>query len=256
MEIDLHLQTQLAAGYKSASQIARVLTETWAGEQLFCPNCGAHLYTCSPNTRTVDFTCPDCGEEYQLKSSKKLFHKRVLDAEYHTTLQRALKEQHPSLILLNYHQERMIVTNVLMIHRASITPSCIIPLQPLKAPARRAGWQGCWYDLQRIPFLAQVQIIRDQIIMPKDQVLLKWKTIQKMLSIELQSRGWIFDVLTIVEKLRPSFTLQDVYQYEDYLQNLHPQNHYIRPKIRQQLQFLRDMGVIEFEGRGKYLKIL
>ena len=39
------------------------------------------------------------------------------------------------------------------------------------------------------------------------------------------------------------------------LQARHPQNNNIRPKIRQQLQVLRDKGVIEFLGRGLYRKI-
>ena len=41
-------------------------------------------------------------------------------------------------------------------------------------------------------------------------------------------------------------------RYERELQAKHPQNHHIRPKIRQQLQFLRDLGYITFMGHGKY----
>ena len=33
---------------------------------------------------------------------------------------------------------------------------------------------------------------------------------------------------------------------------LHPQNRFVRPKIRQQLQILRDLGLLEFLGRGRY----
>ncbi len=32
----------------------------------------------------------------------------------------------------------------------------------------------------------------------------------------------------------------------------YPNNKNVRPKIRQQLQVLRDLGLIEFEGQGKY----
>jgi len=31
-----------------------------------------------------------------------------------------------------------------------------------------------------------------------------------------------------------------------------PDNHFVREQMRQQLQILRDRGVIEFLGRGKY----
>lgn len=34
----------------------------------------------------------------------------------------------------------------------------------------------------------------------------------------------------------------------------YPENHHIREKIRQQLQLLRDKGIIEFVGRGRYKK--
>jgi type II restriction enzyme len=33
---------------------------------------------------------------------------------------------------------------------------------------------------------------------------------------------------------------------------LHPLNRNIRPKIRQQLQVMRDHGVLEFLGQGRY----
>jgi len=36
------------------------------------------------------------------------------------------------------------------------------------------------------------------------------------------------------------------------LQAKHPENHNVKAKIRQQLQYLRDKGVIEFLGRGHY----
>jgi type II restriction enzyme len=48
------------------------------------------------------------------------------------------------------------------------------------------------------------------------------------------------------------FTLAQVYAHEAALARLHPQNRNIRPKIRQQLQILRDLGLIEFLGRGTY----
>jgi hypothetical protein len=35
-------------------------------------------------------------------------------------------------------------------------------------------------------------------------------------------------------------------------QRLYPGNRNVRPKIRQQLQMLRDRGWLEFTGRGRY----
>ena len=61
------------------------------------------------------------------------------------------------------------------------------------------------------------------------------------------------DVLYCLEQIgREHFTLQDVYAFTDYLQERHRENHNVQPKIRQQLQYLRDKGFVEFLGRGEY----
>jgi type II restriction enzyme len=46
-----------------------------------------------------------------------------------------------------------------------------------------------------------------------------------------------------------------MYQFENKLKIKHPNNNFIKDKIRQQLQVLRDKGLIEFVGRGKYKKV-
>jgi type II restriction enzyme len=48
------------------------------------------------------------------------------------------------------------------------------------------------------------------------------------------------------------FQLEDVYAFEDRLSQLYPDNRNIRPKIRQQLQFLRDLDYLDFVSRGYY----
>ncbi|MEG1603603.1 MAG: hypothetical protein RR340_08305, partial [Cloacibacillus sp.] len=50
------------------------------------------------------------------------------------------------------------------------------------------------------------------------------------------------------------FTLAQIYDFEEKLSAIHPENNNIRAKIRQQLQILRDRGLIEFAGRGRYRK--
>ena len=57
----------------------------------------------------------------------------------------------------------------------------------------------------------------------------------------------------IIESLHKEFFgLDDVYGCANFLKRQHPENNYIQAKIRQQLQFLRDKGFVEFVGRGKY----
>ena len=51
---------------------------------------------------------------------------------------------------------------------------------------------------------------------------------------------------------RREFNLADVYVHKAALAALYPGNNNVRPKIRQQLQVLRDRGWLEFNGRGVY----
>ncbi|WP_279303134.1 hypothetical protein [Hyphococcus luteus] len=63
----------------------------------------------------------------------------------------------------------------------------------------------------------------------------------------------MLDVMRYTEKLnKHSFTLAEMYEFEEELQRLYPNNKNIRPKIRQQLQRLRDNGYLAFLGNGKY----
>ena len=68
------------AEYDSGSQRARSLTETWAATSLFCPSCGNQRLAKFPNNApAADFYCETCREEFELKSSRSQFSKKVLD---------------------------------------------------------------------------------------------------------------------------------------------------------------------------------
>lgn len=69
--------------------------------------------------------------------------------------------------------------------------------------------------------------------------------------------SWKDAILMYLKEIpRNEFTLRDVYSYEDELKRLFPNNTKIQPKIRQQLQYLRDEGYIEFlNNRGEYRKL-
>ncbi|HEV7229029.1 hypothetical protein [Brevundimonas sp.] len=55
---------------------------------------------------------------------------------------------------------------------------------------------------------------------------------------------------------KPEFDIDEVYAHEAALSALYPDNHNVRPKIRQQLQVLRDRGWLEFtERRGSYRRV-
>ena len=52
------------------------------------------------------------------------------------------------------------------------------------------------------------------------------------------------------------FTFEQVYAFENQLKLKHPENNHIEDKIRQQLQYLRDKGILEFTSRGNYKKLI
>ncbi|TMH35011.1 MAG: hypothetical protein E6H66_08620 [Betaproteobacteria bacterium] len=57
-----------------------------------------------------------------------------------------------------------------------------------------------------------------------------------------------------MESWAASRTIADV-SYEPLLATLFPGNNNIRPKLRQQLQQLRDLGQISFLGKGRYARL-
>jgi len=65
---------------------------------------------------------------------------------------------------------------------------------------------------------------------------------------------WQVDLLRCLEQLSDEFTLKEVYAFADELRKLHPENHTIEDKIREQLQVLRKKKFISFLGNGKYRK--
>lgn len=76
------------------------------------------------------------------------------------------------------------------------------------------------------------------------------ETIREMLS------GWRLDTFDVVSNIPESvFELDRVYAYKQHFQELHPDNQHIEAKIRQQLQELRELGLIEFLGSGIYRKL-
>jgi Dam-replacing HTH domain len=72
----------------------------------------------------------------------------------------------------------------------------------------------------------------------------------------LDLKGWTLDVLEVVMRIKAqTFRLSEVYDYVQKLQASHPLNNNIEAKIRQQLQVLRDLQLLEFvDQRGTYRK--
>ncbi len=86
--------------FESPSQNARVWTEGWVAQSLFCPNCGAERISRFPANRAVaDFECRSCSEQYELKAQRSRFGSKIMDGEYSTKLRRLRAADNPSLMV-------------------------------------------------------------------------------------------------------------------------------------------------------------
>src|SRR5580692_3656290 len=70
--MDLSLPAINLDKYKSASQRARVGTESWGLLNFYCSSCESpRLDQTSRNTAAIDFICLKCDSTFQLKSQSK-----------------------------------------------------------------------------------------------------------------------------------------------------------------------------------------
>lgn len=242
------------ARYVSQAQSARVITESWVQQQVYCPNCGALNIEKYPNNRPVaDFFCSRCREDYELKSQKTRFAKKVNDGAFRSMCARLAANDNPNLFLLNYDLGRRSVTNLFVVPKQFFIREIIEERKPLPPTARRAGWIGCNILLKEIPESGKVYYYRNGEEVPKDLVLAKWQQTLFLRGANTESKGWLIEVMKCVESIgHPDFDLDDVYGFESHLSDIYPDNRNVKPKIRQQLQVLRDQGYLEFLGNGHY----
>lgn len=252
--MQLQLPTNLLANYKSPSQRARVATEAWAAEELFCPSCPANSLDVLPaNTRAHDFTCAKCRAFFQLKSQSKRFGTRIVDAEYHTMLRAIREDRTPNLFALEYSPDSWKVANLFVIPHFAFSESMVEMRKKLSPTARRAGWTGCNLLLGAIAPDARISYIRDGKPIAPRIVREQFAALRPLEKISVDQRGWTLDVLNAIRSLRqPDFTLAEAYSFEKRLGALHPNNRHVRDKIRQQLQVLRDAHLLDFTAPGHY----
>ena len=239
---------------ESPSQNARVWSERWVGAWCFCPNCGAQPMAAFTNNNPVgDFYCGTCAEEYELKSQKGQFGRKVVDGAYGAMTQRLAANNNPNLMLMNYDLGRRAVTDLIVVPKHFFTPAIIEKRKPLALTARRAGWVGCNILLGDVPDAGKIFVVRQGAQIARQAVLDQWRSTLFLRQASVSARGWLIEVMKCVEAIgRSEFTLDDVYRFEDRLASIYPGNSNVRPKIRQQLQVLRDQGFIEFVGRAIY----
>jgi type II restriction enzyme len=239
--------------YKSKSQLARVTSESWMASNGYCLACESErILPTAANTQARDFECQDCGHPYELKSALRPFGTKIVDGAYVSMIRRIESGSVSSFLLLRYSQSAT-VTDLVAIHHSLITREVIQERKPLSPTAKRAGWIGCNILLAGIPPEGRIPLIENGVAIPRENSRAIFAATEKLGKRHLSNRNWSRALLNCLHRLPTSkFTLEQAYGFEHELSMLYPENKNVRPKIRQQLQVLRDAGLLVFEGRGIY----
>ena len=148
--------------YHSASQIARVKTESWVANNMYCPRCGnLHINHFGNNRPVADFYCSNCKNEFELKSKTGPLDKKINDGAYSTMIERITSNANPDFFFMNYSKEFQCVRDLILIPKHFFVPDIIEKRKPLAETARRAGWIGCNILIEKIPLQGRVEIIKN-----------------------------------------------------------------------------------------------
>jgi type II restriction enzyme len=109
------------------------------------------------------------------------------------------------------------------------------------------------YLLHLIAPQGKLRVVADGVETAPREIRSRYRKVRPLAALRSDVRGWTLDVLKSIHTLGKSqFSLREVYALETDLAKMHPKNRNVRPKIRQQLQVLRDLGLIQFLGDGEY----
>jgi hypothetical protein len=150
----------------------------------------------------------------------------IADGAYGAMMKAIQNDDAPSFYFMQYDLAAWSVRNLLLVPHFAIPPSAIIKRKPLSITARRAGWIGCNFALNRIPVEARIAIVftrsspagRDEsahlfpgsqsrltsavtVIVPPEEVREKFKRVKPLSEISVKQRGWTLDVLNIVRRI-------------------------------------------------------
>lgn len=253
----LRFDTSLTEKYKNTSQKIRVMSEDRVWKNIYCINCWApHINTQPNNNKVWDFICPSCRREYELKSKKDSLWKKINDWAYYTMIEKINTNEQPNFFFLNY-TSNFEIKNLLLIPKHFFTTSIIEKRKPLSATAQRANRIGCNILFSKVPESWKIYLVKNGVFEKKEktqELRKKWLFLNEEVN---ENKKWrILDTMHCLDKIpNNEFTLDQIYLFESMLKTKYPNNNFIKDKLRQQLQLLRDKGIIEFLGQGKYRKL-
>lgn len=253
--MDVGLRRDLAAKYVSASQRARVLTEDWAERELYCPACtGPRLERHKAGAPVSDFFCSRCEQEFQLKGKSGPFGSTVTNSAFQKKIDAIRANRAPNYVFVHYDVQSLRIASGFFLPGHFLTESVVAARRPLTQTAQRHGWVGSTILLSRIPLDGRIPFVEDfEAKLPAD-VRASWDRFRFLTRTPAARRGWIEDVLRVIRELgKQTFHLNELYAHEAAFARLHPANRNIRPKIRQQVELLRDRRFLKPLGAGRYV---
>src|SRR5438105_12315083 len=195
----LSMPGELAAPYHSRAQQARVVSEAWAEENLFCPCCPSdELHRQSHGTKASDFQCQTCRSWFQLKSCGARFGSRIVDGAYSAMEAAILADRTLGLLMLEYLPQLWKVQNLRFLPHFSFTLSCLEKRPPLSVEARRAGWVGCNIVLRNIAPDAYIPIVSNGVANSSREVRRQFSHLKPLADLDALQRGRTLDLLTSV----------------------------------------------------------
>lgn len=202
----------------------------------------------------ADFYCDICTEDFELKSKKNTIGKKIPAGAYSKMIERINSTDKPNFFFMSYLLEVLQVNDFFVVPKHFFISEIIEQRNPLSHNAKRAGWIGSNILFSHIPKAGQIYYIRQGKEIHKQEVLDQWKRTVFLKQIKnSEAKGWILDIMNCIDALdKKEFTLDDMYTFTEDLATIYPQNKHIKAKIRQQLQFLRDKGYLEFVDKGLY----
>ncbi len=252
--MDLRFNTDLIAGYHNPRQIIRRLSEDWLERNVYCPNCGCtSINAFANNTKVGDFFCPHCSEQFELKSKSGLSNgKKVPDGAYVSMISRIQAEDNPNFFFLAYKKADYSVQQLILVPRHFVTVDMIVPRK--KTLKSRENYLMCDMDISSLPKSGKILLVHQAKLVQPEQVYEQWQANLFLRQQQSKNKGWLLAIMKCIDKLPEKFDLKQIYEFEQILSIQFPDNKHIKDKIRQQLQILRDQGVIEFSARGQYRK--
>jgi len=156
----LSLDLELAETYTSTSQKARVLTEGWVLNEVYCPSCGGPVDNYDNNKPVADFFCKKCIEDFELKSKNGKIGKKVSAGAYSQMIKRISSPMKPNFFFMGY-LDTMNVSDFFVVPKHFFVSEIIEERKPLTDTARRAGWIGSNILFSKIPKAGQIFYVED-----------------------------------------------------------------------------------------------